>query len=307
MGVPDCDAVAVGVALSEDVLVVLGVPEKLPVADELAPIVREPVGEKVGEALRERVLLGDGVGVELIEGVPGPDTVAEGDAVGEGVPLIDFVLVALSGAVPDGVLLALPPVESVVVAVADVVGVGLGDIEALSLPVADSETVVDPVGDPVPVGVGVCEDEGDPLTEIVAEGEVEGVEADVHEMEGVPLADARRESVVVGVCDSDAEGFVLALGVLDNERVVVGLGEGVRELEGVPETVGVGDELESLVLDGVCEFEDVSEALAPAVTEAVAVLDNDRESVSVEDGVSDGVGVLDPVPEGVWVLLADGI
>ncbi len=190
VGVSVCDEVAVGEALSDAELVVLGVPEKLPVCDALAPRVNDDVGVAVEDELLESVLEGDGVGVIVIDAVDVTDGVSDGEV--DGVPVAEIVGIDETEVDEDavGVLLAVPPIDNVWDGVAEFVGVPVDDEEALSLPVLDAEVVVDPVDVPVRVGVAVCEEVGVAVLVLVEEKETEGVCVEEKDCVDVPLADA---------------------------------------------------------------------------------------------------------------------
>ena len=189
--VPDPDGETVPVGVDEKVIVVEPVPEKEPVFEELAPSVTDAVGER--ETDRERLV----VELAVDDGVPVPELV--GELVGVALPVMLAVRLDVSEIL--GVTLALAP------KVTD--GVAVFDSEALI--VDEVEGVIDevPVPDDVPEPELVCEGVGggDIVAVSVADDEDDGVQDD----DGVPLADAPADRVVVGV----AEIVVERLNVVD--------------------------------------------------------------------------------------------
>ena len=177
--VPDPDGETVPVGVDEKVIVVEPVPEKEPVFEELAPRVTDAVGER--ETDRERLV----VELAVDDGVPVPELV--GELVD--VPLPVMLAVRLGVSEMLGVSLALAP------KVTD--GVAEFDNEALS--VDEVEGVIEdvPVLDEVPDPVFVCEGVGGGVVVAVSELEDEG--DGVSDDDGVPLAEAPADRVVVGV------------------------------------------------------------------------------------------------------------
>jgi hypothetical protein len=203
----------VGVPLSEDDSVVLGVPELLGVCDALAPSVIDGVGDSEREELADSVDddVEDGVRVDV--GVALPVGVTDGVSVA--VVLEETLGLAVTDGVSEavGVPLADAPRESVVDGVLEGDEDMLCVVERLSLPVGVPEGVdADvPVPDPVPDTVAV----GDALTLLVLDP--------VFESEPVDDELAPRVTEAVGVHETE----------LDNDDVVLGVKDGV----GVPVVV----------------------------------------------------------------------
>ncbi len=186
---PDPDGETVPVGVDDRVDVVEAVPESEAVFDELAPSVTDAVG--VRDKDRERL----NVELDVEDGVSVPELVG----VLVGVPLPVMLAVRLDVSEMLGVSLALAPKVTE--------GVAEFDNEALS--VDDDEGVIDdvPVLDEVPDPVLVCEGvEGGVIVAVsVVDDDVDGVMED----DGVPLADAPADRVVVGVAETVVERLVV--------------------------------------------------------------------------------------------------
>jgi len=175
-----------------------------------------------------------------------------------------------------------------------------GDSDAEGVALVLPETVFEPVGDPLPVPlrlselVGVRVEVSLRLVVVVAEGEFDEVLLG----DGVPLAEPPAESVVVGVGEPvrelDGVSELLAAGVVDPLAAPDALAPlGTDELEPLREGVCVGDpEVVSLadvvpvgVPDGLCVSVLVGVALM-----ALAVLEADAPSES--EGVDERVRVV---------------
>ncbi len=182
VGVPVGVPVDVGETLSETELVVLGVPEKLPVFDALAPSVSDVVGVSVDDALSDSVLVEDGVGVIVIDPVPEAVCVSDGDV--DGVPLDVRVAVIVEDGEAGGVAVAVDAGVRDCDDDTDIESVPLGVLEQLSL------FVLDPVG--VNAANVVALDEG-----VAAMDRLELVDN---------VCDADTVADVVSVCDPEAVG-----------------------------------------------------------------------------------------------------
>ena len=167
--------------------------------------------------------------------------------------------------------------------------VGVFDMDALKVVVVEGVDVGVPVIVLVPVSVGVSEDvnDADWLAESVA---LEVIEEDVVS-DGVPLADAPCDRVDVAEFVAEDDRLL----VEDRDSLLVGVCEGVSDDEGVTVPVSVpllvAVILALSVVEPVPESEPVLEELAPVVTLAVGVTENDTERLVVELGVDDGDGV----------------
>ena len=245
--------------------------ERLNVVDALSLLVAVPVS--VPDAVLDPVPVAVLVGVT--DGVP--EDVGDADN--------EFVVVIDALCDDDGVPLALPPAESVVV----------GD----ALTVVDKLRVLDELSDPDGVCDGVTEDVTVPVPVPVGVGVTERLCVDVDEL--VPLSEpvllglAPVVTLAVAVPDTDLETERVLVGVFDD----VGVPDVVGEPEGVPLSLTVD------VVEGVPLLLGVVDALAPRVTDGVAVSETDEESVTVELGVCAGVPLVDAV--GVPVDVPEGV
>jgi hypothetical protein len=220
----------------------------------------------------------------VLEEVPEPVLVC--DNVGGGVELADneFVDDEVAVADDDGVPLAEPPIDKVVV------GVAVTVVERLI------------VGDPLSLPDGVCDGvrEPEPVPDSVGVGEPVGVEDSVAVVDPVREFDPEIEELApnvteaVGVRDTDGERLIVGLPVIDGvpEEVLEGV------LVGVPLAVTLAVTLE------VSEMLGVTLALAPNVTLGVAEFESDALSEDVDEGVDDGVSVPELVRVPVGVALA---
>ena len=165
------------------------VPESDPVFDELAPSVTDAVGER--ETDRERLI----VDVAVEDAVPVPELV--------GVPVGDPLLVAL------GETLDVSEILGVSLALAPNVTDGVAEFDNDALSVVDDDGVSDdvPVLDEVPDPVLVCEGVGGGVIVAVKVGD--DVDDGVMDDDGVPLADAPADRVVVGVAVTVVERLVV--------------------------------------------------------------------------------------------------
>jgi hypothetical protein len=265
VGVPELVPVAVFVAVTLALVVVESVPESEPVFEELAPFVTLEVGVREIDELKD--------------------------------------------AVDDGEMEAVP----VIVDVPDIVAVSLEVCDAVSLAVPESEPVCEELAPAVTDAVGDRETDRDRLiVELVVDND-EGVPVGVELAVGLVLAD--NVPVDDGVSESDpvceelAPVVTDAVGDCETDRdrlsVVLGVDEGVAVLELVGDPVGVPlPEMLDVALE-VSERLGVTLALAPKVTEDVAVLESDALREGDDDGVIDGVPDPDEVPE--TVLVCDGV
>ncbi len=319
VGVKVDDAVGLGVMLEDIVLVIDDDSEKVGVIEALAPGVIEEVGVILDDGQSELTLLLVGEGVIVEDAVP--ETVDVGEGLAVRVVDIDFEMVEVYDDVTEvvGELRAVPPIESVDDDDNDDDEVPLGLEVLLSLPVADKVSVVEPVGDEVwvVVGVGVFELVFDVVkgAEIVLLIVIEGVTKE----EGEILDEAPIESVLV----AEKEGVEVALVVVviefDSDNVADEVWVGVRELEAVPESVGVKLLLIALVNEELSVFEPVGDALAPILSVAVSERLFDEELVTVDVAVLDGVGdevlvvvivgvrLIEASPETLWDEVGVGV
>jgi hypothetical protein len=241
------------------VVVTLGViddeSETAPELDGLAPLVRLAVGDldcvlvrlcvelavddDVGEPeiVREPVPVCEGVAGDVDEAVSETVDVGDGDSDG------------------DGVLLAEPPRDRVVVGVAETVEETLNVVDPLSLP------------DGVCVGV----QEPDPVPELV--GELVGVALDVTVAVTLPESDTL--GVIDGLAPDDTEGVA----EFDSDALSVGVEDGVHE--DVPVREDVPDPVPVCV--GVTGG--VDEAVSDAVD--VGDEDSDRDGVALAEPPKD--------------------
>jgi hypothetical protein len=187
--VPDPDGETVPVGVDEKVIVVEPVPEKEPVFEELAPSVMDAVGER--ETDRERLV----VELDVEDAVPVPELV--GVPVGDPLPVMLAVRLDVSEML--GVSLALAP------KVTD----GVAEFDNEALIVDEVEGVIDevPVLDEVPDPVLVCDGVGGGV--IVAVNVLDDEGDGVMDDDGVPLADAPADRVVVGVAETVVERLVV--------------------------------------------------------------------------------------------------
>jgi hypothetical protein len=225
--------------------------ESEPVFEGLAPDDIEAVGVRDRDGESDAVELGDVDGVPVLD-----DVVLE-----VGVTLRDRVLVVLG--VPEllGVNDALAPKDRVVVGVSESDELRDAEVEAVDDEVPDGVAVALLVGefDAVLDAVG--------LAETVALGLTDGVP----DLDGELLADAPRDSVIVGVLVCDDE----RLGVDDKLSLTDGVCDGVEAAlevpEPVPVDVGDGVALKLMDVEPEAESEPVFEELTPTDNEAVGV------------------------------------
>jgi hypothetical protein len=305
------DAVGVCVKDAESVDVEVGVGGEVDELDGDALAVGELLLEAVLDGLGVRELLGvavcdiDGVGVvvELLEGdAPGPlvspllagvcegcdrDDADEGTSDEEAPGEFDGLLPAVCD--EDGVTDADAEGEpvSVPVVVAEGVPLALTDEESDCVEDAEGEPVPVPDGDAV--GVPLDDDVSDalPESEPVFEGLAPFVNEDVGDLEAEGERDAVDEVVLLEVLVGDAVPVTVGVTLLER----------VDEVEPVSELLGDSD------------------ALAPMVTEAVALADSVELAEVVDVGVplgvlvGDGVGDPEPDCEGVCggVSLAESV
>ncbi len=153
------------------------------------------------------------------------------------------------------------------------------DLVAVSDPVGVPEAVMEAVALPVSVAldetVGVTDDDGD------------------------SLADAPRESVVVGVPEAEDETLVVVERLSLREDVCDGVMAAVPVPEPVPLPVIVGVTLGLRVVDAVSEFEPVDDGLTPDESVDVGVKVGEGDSEIVVDGVLEDVDVGDSDDVGV--------
>ncbi len=189
VSVPDSVEVAELVGVDDSVIVVEPVPESEPVLDELAPVDTDAVGE--GDADRERLTVELGV----------IDDVAVFELVG--------VLVGVPLSVALGETLELSEILGVTLALAPNVTDGVAEFDNDALRVGVDEGVDDAVHVPdmVPDPVLVCEGVGGGVIDAV--NVADDVDDGVKEEEGVPLADAPRDRVVVAVAVRVVERLVV--------------------------------------------------------------------------------------------------
>ena len=177
------------------------------------------------------------------------------------------------------------------------------DMDALKVVVVEGVDVGVSVIVLVPVSVGVSEDvnDADWLAESVA---LEVIEDDVVS-EGVPLADAPCDRVDVAEFVAEDDRLL----VEDRDSLLVGVCEGVNDDEGVTVPVSVplfvAVMLALSVVEPVPESEPVFEELAPDVTLAVGVTENDTDRLIVGLGVDDEDGVPVGVTLGVDASVAE--
>ncbi len=230
-----------------------------------APCVSDAVGVGVGVDDSDRLASIVPEGVRVPEDVSDGVRVAvcDGDTVVEGVERSEPVDDALAPSLRDVVGEAVIDDEVVVegVGVPEAVGVGVG----VWRPVVDA------------VGVAVLEGV------LLKDGEAEGLSDP--ELLGVPLEDAPRERDAVGdpVDEADSEEL----------DVVVAVELGVPE--GVGLVVAGGVPVDDGVEEGVARFEPEDDALAPWLRDVVG------EAVIDADVVVEGVGVSEEVGVGVGV------
>ncbi len=198
--VPLGDGVNGGVHVAEGVWVTLPVEDALVVEDTEAEPVSEPVAEELAPAVSDEVGLRviDFERLGIVEG--DEEGVADGVAVGQGdaVPVAVRLLERLAESVCEGVAEGLWPKESVFVAVPDRDALSVAELDGedegvdVDVCVDEPEGVPDDVTDEVALPVNVTVD--------VADGVLVG--------DGVLLADAPRDSVVVGVlvCEEERLG-----------------------------------------------------------------------------------------------------
>ena len=212
----------VDVALFEQLRVLDAVPELLPVVLGEAPL------DRVGVIVALIVLLTETVELDVIEDVHEP----VGDELDVGVMLGDEL------AVGDDESVVVDDVDTVLVGVAEILGVAPGESDGVgaALTVVEALTVVDPLslplGVPLPVDVGVtvpddvqdCVGGGVPLALIVV--------LPVPVSLPVLLGLAPTVRLAVGVRDTERERLAVVLGVSAD----VGVGDAVREAVGVPLT-----------------------------------------------------------------------
>ncbi len=285
VSVLELDGVPVGVPLPLTLAVTLGVSEILAVTLALAPRVTEGVADCERDALRVKVEEGVDEDVPVLDEVPDPEPVCEGVSVG----VADAVNVAVDEGDGDredeGVLLAEPPAERVVVGVAVTVEERLGVDESLSLPDGVCVGVRD--SDPVPVAVG--------------DAEPVGVADSVEVVEPVPESELVRDeltptvSEAVGEDDKDWERVKVELGVMDDVSEPEPDGVPVGVALGLSEMLGVTLALAPNVTEGVAELESVSEV--EAVTVAVQVCVGVAVSVSVDVALEETSALRVPLPE----------
>ncbi len=172
---PVVELVAVTDKLIVDV--VESVPLLLPLNDGNAPIVTDEVGDWEIDLESEMVELGVVLEVDVADDVSLP--VGDIEAVALALIVDDDVIVGVIVALndTDGVLLADPPIDKELVAVAEIVEERLIVVDPLSLPVGVCEGVCDDVLVPLPVGEPV------PLTDALI------VDVDESVPESLPLND----------------------------------------------------------------------------------------------------------------------
>ena len=231
------------------------------------------VSDGVGEALT--VLLALAVVLGVLERVSLEEGVAELEAVGEGVLLMEM----------------LPVRDAVTPRDCEVVGDTLTVELVLRVLLDDMEMLG--VGDEVPVVEGV------PVLEAVPEAVPLGVPLLLKE--ALPVLEGEAPSETGGVGDT------LTVELVDREGLGVAAGVPVPEGVSVPDGVAEGVvESEPLLL---CEMEPVLEALAPLVRDGVAEMLTVVLADTVELGVMDGVGVAEGVgvPDVVDVGVGAGV
>jgi hypothetical protein len=183
--VPDPVEVTVLVGVDVNVMVVEPVPLSEPEFDELAPVVTDAVGEE--DTDRERLVVELGV----------IDDVAVFELVG--------VLVGVPLPVALGETLELSEMLGVILALAPSVTEGVAEFDNDELRVNVDDGVSDevPVPDIVPDPVLVCDGVGGGVIVAVSVGDA--VDDGVMDDDGVPLADAPADRVVVGVAETVME------------------------------------------------------------------------------------------------------
>ncbi len=217
--------------------------------------------------------------VEVTDDVPLP--VGEIEAVALALVVDDDVIVGVMVALNDkeGVLLAEPPTDKELVAVAEIVEERLIVVDPLSLPVAVCVGVCDDVLVALPVAEPV------PLIDSLAVGVVSPVPESLLVNDGpAPLV-----TDAVGECEIDFDNEVVPLDVIDEVPV--------PDMVPLPVDVPLIDTV--LVVLPVFVLLGEFDGLDPKVIEVVGVTVIDELTDTVDDGVCDAVPVPDPVEEGV--------
>jgi hypothetical protein len=258
----------------------LGLKDTLAVADALAPLVREGVGEADCVLLADSVLLGVTALVPVPEGVglPVPDEVGVAGGVAEPDWLVEGVIEALAPVVKEGVGEA----DCVLLALSVLEGVGAG----VPVPLAEGEAVSEGVAVSLPVALALppVDSEGVELalalglrvSVLLPVGLWEGVGEG--EPEGVALGLPPREAVGVGLAVTVEVALALALAVAAALPAAVALA--VAAWEGASGSVGEAAALPE------AEAEEVGAALLPlAHGEGEALVEEVLEVLGQEEAV----------------------
>ncbi len=283
----DPEGVGDGLPVPETVGVILDViedeSEMVPELEGLAPRVRLAVGDLDCdlERLCVELAVADDVGVleVVIEAVPVCEEVAVGVFEAES----EFVGVGDDERDGDGVPLAEPPIDSVVV----------GD----AVTVVERLNVDDPL--PLPDGVRVGVWEPDPVPEFV--GELVAVTLD--ETVDVALAESEMLGVTEGLAPSVTEGVA----EFDSDALIVAVVDGVHEdvpvQEEVPDPEDVCEGVSGGVIEAVIDAVDVGDDDSESGGVPLAEPPIDRVVVGVAVTVAERVNVVDPLslPDGVRV------
>ncbi len=280
-----------GEPLSLCVDVVDGAPLWLGVTDALAPLDRDNVGVPESDEDSVIVELGVDVGVPLVDAVGDPVGVSDGET--DALTVEDAVLVGVTVAETDteGVPLALPPMDSVVVGVSDVVVEELCVVDPLSLEVPVPDWVDDVVLVPEPVALLV----GDGVA-VVLGVSLELAQRVIEDV-AVSLSGlvAKEDADEVGVAERDVEERMDG-GCVDVSLVVPFALPPEPDTEQVNELVILG--AAGGVVDGVGEA--VTDAVPGIVAEGVTVLSDSCDDIALVDcesvSVGDTLGVGDTVP-----------